>query len=272
MGTVEDGDLKMAGIEAVDPRYVDLLARAHEVLDADPRVARLEVAGSIGDGSADQWSDLDLHVYVRVDDHAAVVAEWPTWVAAITPAVFARTPILPFIVNTVTADGLTLDFAILREDTPPFVQPTGFAVGLLSGQRYADHGGAVEYAVAEMLRGTAGPFVSFLERGEHVRHIAGCGHILGLLTTVMLAETESPPANGKLLNSFLTDEQRACLESLPPLRATRADVAAFGLAVAGEVLRRARPLFTKYNLTWPTELEAVARDRVASIGLELLTV
>jgi hypothetical protein len=259
----------VGGIEAVDPRYADLLARAHEVLDADPRVVRLEVGGSIADGTADQWSDLDISVYVRVEDHAAVVAEWPAWVAAITPTVFARTPILPFIVNTVTADGLTLDFAILREDTPPFAPATGFAVGSLSGQRYEDHAGAVEYAVAEMLRGTAGPFVSYLERGEHVRHMAGCGHILGLLTTVMLAETDSPPANGKRLNAFLTAEQRACLESLPPLRATREDVAAFGLVVAGEVLRRARPLFAKYNLDWPDALEAVARERVASIGLEL---
>ncbi len=259
----------MGGIEAVDPRYTALSARAHQVLDADPRVARLEVAGSVSEGTADQWSDLDLHVYVRVDDHAAVVAEWPTWVAAITPTVFARTPILPFIVNTVTADGLTLDFAILREDTPLFAPVTGFAVGLLSSHRYDDNASAVEYAVAEMLRGTAGPFVSYLERGEHVRHMVGCGHIVGLLTTVMLAETESPPANGKRLNAFLTDEQRACLESLPPLRATREDVSAFGLAVAGEVLRRARPLFAKYDLDWPTDLEAVARARVASIGLEL---
>ena len=34
-----------------------------------------------------------------------------------------------------------------------------------------------------------GPFISLLEREEHLRHLTGVPHLLGLLTTVFLAET-----------------------------------------------------------------------------------
>lgn len=252
-------------MEAVDPRYVDLLQRAHEVLDADPRVDHVEVHGSIGEGEADEWSDLDISVYAHPDDYDAVVAEWPEWLAQITPTVFARTPIAPFIVNTITDAGLTFDLAILKVGTPPYVVFPGFQVGMLSGRRYKDHASAVEYAVAETLRGLAGPFITFTQRGEHVGHMTGCAHILGLLTTVMLAETGSPPTPVKRLHTVLTDEQRTAIAALPPLRATGDDIAAFGLGVSSETLRRARPLFDKFGLTWPDELEAVARKRVTDL-------
>ena len=48
------------------------------------RVLSARPTGSVADGTADQW------------------------VAAITPTVFARTPLAPFIINTVTAEGLTV--------------------------------------------------------------------------------------------------------------------------------------------------------------------
>jgi len=257
----------MGGFEAVDPRYAALWERAQAVLDADDRVARVEVHGSIGSGEADLYSDLDIHVYATHDGHDSFLAEWPTWLAEITPTVFAATPIVPVVINTITDEGLTFDVLVLRDGTPPFTPPSGIAVGMLSGRRYEDYPAAVEYAVAETLRGLAGPFRTFLERGEHVRHMAGCAHILGLLTTVMLAENDAPPVTAKRLNASLNDEQRAALASLPPLRPTRVDIAAFGLAVAAETLRRARPLFAEYGLDWPDALEGVARRRIEELGL-----
>lgn len=187
----------MAGLEAVDPRYAALFARAQQVLGADPRVVRVEVAGSIAQGDADAWSDLDVHVYVRPDDHGAVAAEWPAWLAEITPTVFARTPTLPFIINTITADGLTFDVVVLPDGAPPFSPPTGYAVGLISGHRFTEQAEAVEYAVAELFRCLAGPFVTDNGRDEFIRPMTGCGHFLGLLTTVMYAESGAPPPSAK---------------------------------------------------------------------------
>ena len=107
--------LTVGGIEAVDPRYVALLARRpRSPRRRRTRIDHIEVHGSIGDGAADQWSDLDVQVYVDPEELDNVLADWPTWLAEITPTVFARTPIAKFIINTITADGLTFDLAVLR--------------------------------------------------------------------------------------------------------------------------------------------------------------
>ena len=96
---------------------------------------------------------------------------------------------------------------------------------------------------------------------EHVRHVAGISHLLGLLTTVFLAETAAPPA-GKHWNESFTVEQRAAVAALPPARATRDDIVAFGLGLAELVITRARPLFPRYDLVWPTELATVVATRL----------
>ena len=99
----------MGGFEVVDDRYLALYERAVAVLGDDERVVSVEAAGSIGNGTADRWSDLDLEVVAHREHHAALVDDWSTWLAAITPTVFARTPIAPFIINSVTDEGLTFD-------------------------------------------------------------------------------------------------------------------------------------------------------------------
>ena len=90
----------MGGFEVVDPRYRGLYDRAVEVLGADDRVQSVRAGGSIGAGTADAWSDLDLEVVTHAEHHDAFLADRDTWLAAITPTVFARTPIAPFIINT----------------------------------------------------------------------------------------------------------------------------------------------------------------------------
>ena len=149
----------MGGLEVVDERYAAVFERARTVLEPDPRVASVEVQGSVGAGTADEWSDLDLQIVATEEGFEDLVADWPRWLAEITPTVFARTPIAPFVVNSVTNDGLTLDLVISKG--APFVipTPTDYAVGLLAGTRFAELGSALDYAVAEQLRGLAGLFV-----------------------------------------------------------------------------------------------------------------
>lgn len=251
----------MSGLDVIDPRLVEVWERAQAVLGADERVRSVELGGSVAAGTADEWSDLDLQVVAHADHHDGFLADWPVWLAEITPTVFARTPIAPFIVNAVTADGLTLDIVVFNGEAITFPRATDYVVGALSHTRFADVGAALEYAVAEQLRGMAGPFISLVRRGEHLRHLAGVPHLLGLLTTVFLAELGAPPP-GKLWNRTYTDEQLAAVASLPPVGANHDDIVAFGLAVAELVVTRARPLYPRYGLTWPTALAQVAARRV----------
>jgi predicted nucleotidyltransferase len=253
----------MGGLDAIDARYQKLWTRINDVLGADERVDRVELSGSVAAGTADEWSDLDVAVIAKPEHHEALVADWPTWLAEITPTVFARTPIAPFVLNTVTHDGLTLDFAVWAGQVPAFPIPpaTQYTVGQLSGQRFDGIGPALAYAVEEQLRGMAGPFVSLLQREEHLKHLTGVPHLLGLLTTVFLAETGAPMP-GKHWNRTFTEEQRAAVAAIPPAAATREDIVAFGMGVAELVVSRARPLYDRYGLTWPSELAAAAARRV----------
>src|SRR4051812_12584800 len=261
--------LDVGGLDVIDPRYRPLYDRAIDVLGSDPRVISVEPSGSIAAGAADQWSDLDLQIIARPDTFGEFLDDWPAWLAAITPTVFARTPIAPFIINTVTADGLTLDLAVYSGAAPEFPwPPTEYVVGMLANRRFADLGEALEYAVAEQLRGMAGPFISLVQREEHLRHLLGLPHIMGLLTTVFLAETGSPPP-AKRWNDTFTEEQLGAVAALPPVGASRDAIIAFGMGVAEMVIRRARPLYPRYGLSWPGDLAAVVADRVhEQLGLD----
>jgi hypothetical protein len=257
----------MGGIDVIDPRYRVLLERVNEVLGGDRRVRSVTVAGSVGAGTADRWSDLDLAIVTDPDHHDEFISDWPGWLERITPTVFARTPIASFIINTVTDEGLTVDLVIWSGQIPAARPRTGYQVGSLS-TRYGNIGDALEYAVAEQLRGLAGPFISLIHRGEHLRHLTGVPHLLGLLTTVFLAETgEAPPA--KVWNQTYTEEQRAAVAALPAVRATRDDLIAFGLAIANLIVDRARPLFPQHHLDWPAGLARVAAARIRDeLGIE----
>ena len=259
----------MGGLEVVDGRYRDLYERARAVLGADPRVRSVELSGSLGDGTADEWSDLDLKIVTEPEEHDAFLADWRQWVGRITPVVFARRPIAPFIINTLTPEGLTVDIAVYSGSAPAYVPSSRYVVGLLSSRPFDSIGEALGYAVEEQLRGMAGPFISLVKRDEHLRHLTGAAHLIGLLTIVFLAETGAPPP-AKHWNRTFTEEQRAAAAGIPPLSATREGVIAFGLGVAELVVRRARPLYPRYELEWPAELAAVVARRVHDeLGLRI---
>jgi hypothetical protein len=183
----------LGGLEVLDQRYVELYRRTQQVLGDDPRVRAVELSGSVARSTADQWSDLDLKIVTTTDGFESFLSDWKIWVARITPTVFARRPIAPFIINTLTPQGLTLDMAVYSGEAPSESGPATYSVGLLSSRQFDDLGDALEYAVEEQLRGLAGPFITLIQRNEHLRHLTGVPHIVGLLTTVFLAESGSPP-------------------------------------------------------------------------------
>jgi len=253
----------VGGLDVIDPRCSTLYERAREILGTDTRVKSVELSGSVAAGTADQWSDLDLNIITDPAQHESFLSEHSSWVTSITPTVFARTPIAPFIVNTLTADGLTLDFVVWPGEVPTQTPDARYTVGMLSSQRFDDVADALQYAVEEQLRGLAGPFISLVQRDEHVRHLTGIPHLLGLLTTVFLAETNEPPP-GKHWNRTFTEEQRNAVAALPPVAATRADILAFSLSLAELLIRRARPLYEQLGQEWPVELARVSAKRLHS--------
>jgi predicted nucleotidyltransferase len=258
----------MGGLDVIDERFTAIYERAVAVLEPDERVTSVSIGGSVGAGTADRWSDLDLEIVVGAEHYDDFLADWAQWLEAITPTVFARTPILPFIINAVTVEGLTLDLVVYKDAVFYFDPPSTYAVGMLSGTRFDDVGDALEYAVVEQLRGMAGPFISLVQRDEHLRHLTGVPHLLGLLTTVFLAELDAPPP-GKHWNQTYSDEQLAAVAALPAVRATRDSIIGFGLALAELLVTRARPQFEQREIAWPAPLAAATAERLrSSLGIE----
>ena len=252
-------------MQDIDPRFGSLFHRIEEVLHADPRVKDVLLAGSTATNTADKWSDLDVHIITVHERHSEFLDDWKKWLDLVTPTVFARRPIAPFIVNSVTSQGLTLDISVFADQDFSYPSPTGtYFVGGLSSHGFNSISAALEYAVLEQLRGLAGPFISLIERDENMRHLAGVSHLMGLLTTVFLAESNSPPPN-KHWNRTYTAEQRQAVAALPAVRATRESLLEFGLAIAQLVVQRARPLFDEFNLEWPCELAEVVSLRLTDL-------
>jgi Nucleotidyltransferase domain len=70
--------------------YRDLFARLLDVVRGDQRVAQMWLTGSLGRGTADAGSDLDIILTVADPDFDAFSANWRTWLAQVTPTVLAR--------------------------------------------------------------------------------------------------------------------------------------------------------------------------------------
>lgn len=70
---------------APDCPQLQLIEAARAVLDSDPKVVVAWVGGSIADGTADRWSDVDLRLAVDEADLATVMDAMPDTLAAIHP-------------------------------------------------------------------------------------------------------------------------------------------------------------------------------------------
>ena len=72
------------GLPPGSPQF-QLIEAARAVLARDARVIAAWVGGSIAEGTADRWSDVDLRLATTKSDHAEVMAAMPATLAAIHP-------------------------------------------------------------------------------------------------------------------------------------------------------------------------------------------
>ena len=70
---------------APDGRHLRFVESAQRVLSRDPRVKALWAGGSLADGSADRWSDVDLRLAVADDDRGAFMADIEDSLQSICP-------------------------------------------------------------------------------------------------------------------------------------------------------------------------------------------
>ena len=57
----------------------EMLRRITAAAVADPRIVGLRDYGSSSEGRDDQWSDVDVEVFVRDEDFVAFERDWVSW-------------------------------------------------------------------------------------------------------------------------------------------------------------------------------------------------
>jgi len=260
----------------------DLIRGFAELAQSDPRVQALILGGSLGAGTGDAFSDVDLIVVVPEGDHPGFVDQAREWAGRVAEPVLWRSPYpgLPLFV-AVTEDWLRFDLTVTvpgrvlgaRTRLKPLMDRAGIWDGLPEAlpprpldRRY------VEETAEEALR-IMGLFPVAMGREEYVVAVSGIGLMRNQLIALMVAETEPALPPGALhLKRILPPEDMEVLSSLLPMAPERDAVVAANLQMAEVLLARLRRAAERTGAKWPERLEAAARAVWRrDLGLDLPT-
>lgn len=248
-----------------------LLTAIHRRLVADPAIEAAWLAGSLGRGEGDAFSDVDV---------LALVGQGP---AGETGLRYAREgvreiaePVLVMplfggrVVSVVTADWERFDISFIEAADLGRYDAARLTPIFNRGSREPPRPAPTAYEVApEALLALINEFLRVLGllgvaegRREWLLALQGFGILRGLSIDLMLEENRVSPADrgGALRrNPLLTAEQRAALEGLPPLAANRASVLEANAALSAIFLPRARRLAARVGLPWPSAFESATK-------------
>ncbi len=250
-------------------------------LDADPNIEALWLAGSLGAGRGDAFSDVDLLVLAADAAAGEVSASLARDVAAAFSAVLVNSLYGGRVLNVVTADWARFDLTIVQRedlqrydanvlrpifnkgDSNPPVQPE---------TSYRTPPDQLLKLVREFFR-VLGLLPVAIGREEYELAMSGIDLLRRMTFDLMLEENSIPPAKrGGALhrNPMLTAEQREALGALPALVAERSSIIEANAAFARIFLPRARRLAAEIGMDWPTAFEdATRRHLLRSLGLGL---
>jgi predicted nucleotidyltransferase len=262
------GTLRVEG-DNVDEQWIP--ARLRESLAAlvaacedDPAVLAAWVGGSLARDTADDWSDIDLHLLVaHPEEFGSGITEW---VAATMPLVLAdEIPGVPGGFIFVTPDWVHVD--VIVHGSQVFSQAEFPARVLFDTDgRVRDIPASVEQMVGEpyfprdqikLYLYFMGVTVTVIHRREWLALAQGAaGFRDSLLIPLMLAENGVRKIDGaKRLNRYLTAEQIAALQAIPPIGSDPEQLINAHTVIAREYLTRGRRLAAELDETWPTALE-----------------
>lgn len=248
----------------VPTRLRDPLAALVAACEEEPVVVAAWVGGSLARDTADDWSDIDLHLLVESsEEFGGRVVEW--FRRALPTVLADEIPGVPGGFLFVTPEWIHVD--VIVHGGEDFAQDEHPARVLL------DRGGRMHdvpaspaemwgdpYLPADQVRlylYFMGVTVTVVHRGEWLALAQGAaGFRDSLLIPLMLAENGVRKTDGaKRLNRYLTDEQVAALQAIPPVGSDPERLIEAHTAIAREYLTRARRLAALLDEPWPTELE-----------------
>ena len=266
--------------EWVPTRLRDPVAAIVAACEGEPAILAAWVGGSLARDTADNWSDIDLHLLVAdPETFGNAITEWFTRTMR---AVYAdKIPGVAGGFIFVTPDWLHVD--VIVHGSQDFVQDAYPARVLLDPQGLLrDIPTSAEEMVGEpylpdgqiqLFIYFMGVTVTVIHREEWLALAQGAaGFRDSLLIPLMLAENGVRKTDGaKRLNRYLTPEQIGAIEAIPAVGSDPEQLIKAHAAIAQEYLTRARRLVTLLGEPWPEEFEQASLDlwrRELGIDLE----
>lgn len=264
-----------------------LIARAAEVLAGDDRIIAAWLEGSFASGTADPWSDVDLHIAVRDEDWDGVVKDRLSLLGRIAPVLGQGETALPWGAHLVFANlggPVRVDLymekvsglaAAIRKDQPQVLFDRG---GVSESLKLNWHPQAL--ARLRLMQLTQGYFfgagwpVRLAGRGEWATQFANAVVIINqfVVPAILLQEDDQNFFREAFHNErFLSPERRRQVDALMgQVRAAFAGietgdvsggaVARAYAAVIGAIYREMRGACERFGVAYPEEAEREMRE------------
>ena len=255
------------------------IERIKTTLHTDQRVRALFLSGSFGDGTADQYSDVDFLV---VTDHGGQEEFLRCWLAilgTIAEVVFWQRPFpgVPLL-NAITSRWLRCDLLVLDSDQLRIRSQNTLKILLDQSNLYATlpteepvKGGTNNLAaiVREFMR-VHGLAPVAIAREEYVVAVTGIGLLRSSLIQLFLEENGIRNTGALHLKRLMSTEQMDILEKIPCVTAERESVIEASLYLARIFLPRAKHLSQKLSVPWPESFEAATLHHLKrQLGIEI---
>lgn len=257
-----------------------LIDAIRAALADDAEVEAAWLAGSLGAGGGDAFSDVDILALTPTGRASEVARCYAANPAAIAPTVLVNT-LFGRVVSAVTDDWCRFDLSFVeaselarydRGRLTPLFNRTGLEPANGPAPPHRIDPAQLATTVAEFYR-ILGLSVVGLGRAEYIICLSGQELLRRMILDLMLDENGvgANDRGGALRrNPFLTEAQRAELAALPDVKADHDGIVAGNLALAAIFLPRARRLAARIGASWPAALEVATRDHLRRhLGVDL---
>ena len=248
-------------INTLEASYRPLLDAIVDWATVTPNVHGVFLSGSLTNGSADQYSDLDVVLVGAELDLGSVHGV----IATVEPIIIANElppgP-KPFILSVVTEAWHRLDVVIATAPPPgvvPVYNPSDLAIPL-SSPAPAPNPSAVQLLqiINEFFRLLGLSVVVLGRRDVHAAR-EGAELLRQRLIELLLLEVPAHRPGPKKLLPALSDKQRAILRALPPLKDEERSIRTFSAAIDPVFVERAKALLSDLGGAWPDDVERATR-------------
>ena len=263
------------------PEQQTLVEAIRGVLEQDAEIEAVWLAGSLGQGGGDAFSDIDILALATDGTVGSVCQRYRRDVARIAEPALVNALFGGRILNVVTRDWRRFDIVFIEAGDLVRYDSERLTPLFNRGDRRPSSPPATPYEPApdtvlkivnEYLR-VLGLLVVALGREEYMLGLSGLGLMRGMTLDLMLEENNVAPADrgGALRrNPLLTEDQRRDLATLAPVAATLEGLIAANRALTAIFLPRARRLAERVGAPWPVVFEAATREHLErSLGLIL---